>query len=249
MIKKVLFFTIFLASLAHASENKNCETYPVSPMPALHYGKVLIDRLEYTFDGKKKKNLDYEVTAWYGGDYQRLWLEAEGQHDTGSGQGGELERIDLLYGKLISPFWDLRLGAGFRGSYGADTQNRTFGVIGLKGLAPYFFEIDSNLKISNKGEIIWDLEAEYDILFSQRLILQPRLDTSFAFNPIEELGIGSGINNINIGLRLRYEFKREFAPYIGANWSTKIGSSRDLAKSEGEPPDVTQVYIGVKFWF
>ncbi len=224
--------------------------YPVHPMPPKHYGKFLMDRMEYSSTGKDKKRVSYETTLWYGGDYHRVWVEAEGDHDTGSGSGGEVERLDLMFGRLISPFWDIRLGGGYMGSYGGrGSENRTFLVAGLKGLAPYFFEIDTNFRISNQGETLLDFEAEYDILMTQRLILQPRVDLFYSLNPIRELGIGTGLTGMDFGLRLRYEIKRELAPYIGLSWSTKGGSSREIAREEGEPRDVTKLFFGVRFWF
>ena len=241
----------FSTALTMAGTVDKCGNfYPVQPMPPKHYGKFLMDRLEYSLTGKEKKVASYETTLWYGGDYNRVWLEAEGDHDTGSGSGGEVERLDLMVGRLISPFWDVRLGGGYMGSYGGTgTENRTFLVGGLKGLAPYFFEIDTNFRISNQGESLLDFEAEYDILLTQRLIFQPRMDALYSLNPIRELGIGTGLTGIDLSFRLRYEIRREFAPYIGLSWSTKFGSTRDILKEEGDPRDVTKFFLGLRFWF
>ncbi len=232
-----------------AKNSRNCQTYPVRPMPPMHYGRFLLDRMEYVFTGEEKKVFSYEATGWYGGDYQRVWLEAEGEHDSGSSKGGEIERLDIMYGRLISPFWNLRAGAGYKGTYGPDSDERFFGVIGLKGLAPFVFEVDSNLRISNRGEVLVDLEAEYDIWITQKIVLQPRLDASFSFNRIEFMGIGPGFDNLALSARLRYEISREFAPYIGVSWQTRTGGSRDIARREGEPRDVTRFFGGFRLWF
>ncbi len=218
-------------------------------MPLMHYGRFLIDRMEYVFTGEEKKVLSYEATGWYGGDYQRVWLEAEGEHDSGSSKGGETERLDVMYGRLISPFWNLRAGAGYKGTYGPDSDERFFGVIGLKGLAPFVFEVDTNLRVSNRGEVLIDLEAEYDIWITQKIALQPRLDASFSFNRIQSMGIGPGFDNLALGARLRYEISRKFAPYIGISWQTMTGGSRDLARKNGEPRDVTRFFAGIRLWF
>ncbi len=245
MFKKFLIFSLFISSFAYG-EDKECKFYPVKPMEPLYYGQFLIDRAEYNIEGKK--SADYEITAWYGGDYRRVWLELEGEHDFSKGEG-DLEKADILYGKLISPFWDIRGGVGYTGSYGNGSENRTMVLVGLKGLAPYFFEVDTNLRLTNKGEVYGDFEAEYDMLFTQRLILQPRIDTTFSFSKIEELGIGTGINNIKLGFRLRYEFKREFAPYIGFSYTKLFGQTKRFAKDEGKSTNYTDVFIGIRMWF
>ncbi len=247
MFKKLIAVVLLLTSVSIAQEqNKKCNFYPVKPMKPLYYGQILFDRIEYNIEGKNQ--LDYEITGWYGGDYRRLWIELEGEHNTSKNEG-EIEKFDVLYGKLISPFWDIRGGIGYSGSYGNNGSNRTMAVIGLKGLAPYFFEIDTNIRLTSKGEVYGDFEAEYDLLFTQRLILQPRVDTTFSFSKIEELGIGTGINNIKVGLRLRYEFKREFAPYIGVNWVKLFGQTKDFARNEGNPTDFVDVFVGIRMWF
>ncbi len=232
-----------------AIKNGACITYPVHPMPPIHYGRFLLDRLEYALSGQEKKSISFEATAWYGGDYRRVWLEAEGQHDSGGGDGGEIDKLDLLYGQLISPFWNLRAGLGYAGTYGPDSDERFFAVMGLKGLSPYFFELDTNLRISNRGEVLLDFEAEYDFLITQRLILQPRLDATYSFNKIEARDIGPGFPIIAFGARLRYEIRSEFAPYIGIEWTTRTGKSSDLARQNGEPRDVTKAMVGIRMWF
>lgn len=247
MIKKSLIIGL-LISLSVVAQEKKCNVYPIKPMEPLYYGQVLIDRIEYVFSDDRRKTLDYEISAWYGGDYNRVWLELEGEHNTDKNEG-EIEKADILYRKAISPFWDVRGGIGYTGSYGDNGSNRTMAVIGLKGLAPYFFEIDTNLRLTIKGEFYGDFEAEYDILFTQRLALQPRIDTTFSFSEIEELGIGTGINNIKVGLRLRYEIKREFTPYIGVSYTSLLGQTKDLAQSEGEKTEYTDIFIGLRMWF
>lgn len=232
-----------------ANEIRNCITYPVAPMPPLYYGRFLVDRLEYIFSGQDDKVLSYEATGWYGGDYQRFWIETEGDHDTGSAEGGEIERLDLLYGRLVSAFWNARAGIGYRGTYGPDSEERFFAVFGLKGLAPFMFEIDTNIRISDRGEVLLDLEAEYDIYLTQRWVIQPRMDASYSFNEIKGLGIGPGFPGIGLGARLRYEIRRQIAPYIGLTWSTMTGGSRDMAREEAQPRDSTRLMAGIKFWF
>ncbi len=246
MIKKLLIGVLLITEVGLAQEEKKCQFYPVKPMKPLYYGQLLFDRIEYNTEGKNL--LNYEITGWYGGDYRRVWLELEGEHNTSKNEG-DLEKADILYGKLISPFWDIRAGIGYTGSYGDNGSNRTMAVVGLKGLAPYFFEVDTNLRLTSKGEVYGDFEAEYDLLFTQRLILQPRIDTTFSFSKIQELGIGSGLNNINLSFRLRYEFKREFAPYIGFSWNKLFGQTKDFARSEGKKTSYADIFVGLRMWF
>ncbi len=244
----IYFLLVFTLSFSSLAQEKECKFYPVEKKKPLIYGQVLFDRIEYIFSGKSRKNIEYEITSWYGGDYRRVWLELEGEHSLKNSEG-EFEKFDVLYGKLISPFWDIRAGIGYTGDYGDGSSNRKMFLVGLKGLAPYFFEIDTNLRITTKGEVYGDFEAEYDMLFTQRLILQPRIDTTFSFSKIEELGIGTGINNIKIGFRLRYEFKREFAPYVGINWLKLFGQTKEFAKTEGKSTDSLDVFFGLRMWF
>ena len=245
MLKRVFIILITISGFVFAQE-KECKFFPVKPMEPLYYGQLLFDRIEYDLEGKGQ--LDYEFTGWYGGDYRRVWVELEGEHNF-SEKEGDIEKFDVLYGKLISPFWDVRGGVGYTKSYNGSRSDRYMAVFGLKGLAPYFFEADTNVRLTSKGEVYGDFEAEYDLLFTQRLILQPRIDTTFSFSKIEELGIGTGINNVKISFRLRYEFRREFAPYIGVSYVKLFGQTKDLALSNGGKEKYTDLFIGLRMWF
>ncbi len=244
MFKK-LIPVIFILGVSIAEEKK-CDFYPVKPMKPLYYGQLMIDRFEHAIDNKN--NLDYEITGWYGGDYRRLWVEIEGSHST-LRREGEIEKGDILFGKLISPFWDIRGGIGYKDSYGDEGSNRNMFVIGLKGLAPYMFEVDTNIRLTTKGEIFGDLEAEYDIYLTQRLAFQPRFDITYSFTQIKDLSVGTGLNELSISGRLRYELKREIAPYIGISWVKLFGETRYLAKDEGKKSSYTDIFLGLRMWF
>jgi len=122
-------------------------------------------------------------------------------------------------------------------------------VIGVQGLAPFLFEIDTALFLSNKGDLTARIEGELDQRITQRLILQPRVEVNLAAQDIPELGIGAGVDNLEAGIRLRYEFAREFAPYIGVEQEWKLGGSRDFARAAGEDSSVTNYVVGIRFWF
>lgn len=218
-------------------------------MAHMHHGGenflyVQGDRLEYG-SGDGDPHMLWDAQAWYGGDINKLWMKTEGEVLL---DGGDVEdaEVQALYSRAVLPFFDLQ--AGVRQDFGPG-PDRTYGVIGLQGLAPYLFEVDAAAFVSNKGDITARLEVEYDILLTQRLIAQPRAELSFALQDIAELGVGSGLSSADLGMRLRYEFKREFAPYIGVSWSRAVGDTADFARAAGENPSVLSFIAGVRFWF
>ncbi len=211
------------------------------------YSLFLVEKLEYR--GQDESDLfNWEIASWVGGDYERLWIKSEG--DVGLENGDGEAEVQLLYGKLFSPFWDFQAGVRYDQSFGSDdNQGRAFGVIGVQGLAPYLFEIDAAMFVSQDGDVSARFVTEYQLLLSQRLILQPELETNLAVQTVEEFGVGAGINDIDLGVRLRYEFSRQFAPYVGVNWSRKFGETADLARDEGESVDDLSVVGGMRLMF
>ena len=204
---------------------------------------VLADRFEVqTNEGAGQMLLDAQ--GWVGSDYQRFWVKTEGEY----AEGGKLEEAEIqgLYSRAISPFFDFQ--AGVRQEV-APGLRRTFGVFGFQGLAPYWFEIDTALFISNDGDVSARFESEYDLFVTQRLILQPRAELNFAFQKVERLGIGSGLSTAEVGVRLRYEIRREFTPYIGVSWTGATGQSADLWRRQGENPNSLSVVAGIRFWY
>lgn len=211
------------------------------------YSLLLVERLEYRgHDGEDL--LNWEILSWIGGDYERLWIKSEG--DVGPEDGDGEAEVQLLYGKLISSFWDFQAGLRYDRLYGSEQDSgRAFGVIGVQGLAPYLFELDAAMFVSEDGDLSARFVAEYQLLLSQRLILQPELETNLAAQKVEEFGVGPGINDIELGVRMRYEFSRQFAPYLGINWSRKFGETADLAREEGESVDDFSVLGGMRLLF
>jgi copper resistance protein B len=202
------------------------------------------DRLEYQ-SRESKAILLWDVQAWMGRDYNKLYLKSEGSWLIDDEKVDEAS-AELLYSRNIASFWDVQ--AGIRHDFRPD-PDRTFAALGVQGMAPYWFEVDATAYVSEDGDVSAAMEVEYDLLLSQRLILQPRLETSIAVQEVEEYGVGQGFNDIELGLRLRYEIRREFAPYIGVSWNRKLGETADLAEAEGEDIDVTSFVVGVKMWF
>ena len=163
--------------------------------------------------------------------------------------GGEAE-VQTLYGRLIAPFWDFQVGVRYDEFSGAGfDRSRGFAVIGLQGLAPYRFEVEPALFISQDGDVSARLTTTYEVLLTQRLILQPRLDFDAAVQAAEKFGVGEGINSLGLGLRLRYEIRREFAPYLGVTWLRRFGETADISRSEGGRAEDIAVVVGVRLWF
>ncbi|WP_370308381.1 copper resistance protein B [Sphingobium abikonense] len=207
------------------------------------YSQLMIDRLEYRAqDGRD--GYHWEGEGWIGGDINRLAIKSEGEGEV----GGRLEsaEVQLLYSRAIDPWWNVV--GGVRQDF-RPQPDRTYATIGIEGLAPYWFEVEGQLFLSNKGDAHARLEASYDQRITQRLILQPAMEVNLAAQDVPELGIGSGLSDVELGLRLRYEFAREFAPYVGVNWERKLGDTARYARLEGEKPAATSLVVGLRFWF
>lgn len=227
-----------LASLAWADEP------PVhdSPIRSL----LLMDQLEYSFTEKGANTLRFNALGWIGGDYNRLWINTEGTRADNSLP--EDTDVQVLYGHLIAPFWDLQAGVRYFHPK-ADGPSRGSAVFGIQGLAPYWFEVQAAGFVSHCGEVSGRVELEYELLLTQRLILQPRVETNLAIQEVRELGIGNGVNDAELGLRLRYEIMREFAPYIGLVWTSKFGETAAFARSQREVVRSLGFVIGIRMWF
>ncbi|MEA3247440.1 MAG: copper resistance protein B, partial [Gemmatimonadota bacterium] len=163
---------------------------------------VLVDQFEQRAV-RGQHPLAWDVIAWVGGDYTRAWIKSSGAHSTRGG-GGESE-VQLLFGRLVAPFWDAQVGAQVESrNAGGVTRTRTSAVAALEGLAPYWFELEPSLYVSDRGDVSGELTASYDLFMTQRLLLQPRLDLRAAVQEVREFGVGSGVNDAAFGLRLRY---------------------------------------------
>jgi len=210
--------------------------------------KVMIDQFEYRNTNNSEDYLRWDTQGWQGTDYDKLWLKFEGKQQTKSSTG-DME-LQALYSHSISPFWDVQTGARVDYSYSdGENSSRYFGVLGVQGLAPYWFEMEPAIFISSKGDLSARLVASYDLLITQKWVLQPRFEMNVSANDLPEYGIGKGVNDVQMDLRLRYEFKREIAPYFGVTWIKKVGSTADYANQINEAESETAVIAGVKIWF
>jgi copper resistance protein B len=203
---------------------------------------VLLDQLEWQAgDGANGVSLD--ARGWIGRDRDRLWFRAEGD-----GAGGRVEeaQMHVLYGHQISRWWDVV--AGLRQDF-RPGPTQSWAAFGVQGLAPYWFDIEATAYIGNSGRTHVRFEVEYELLLTNRLIAQPLFEAEIFGKSDPERGVGAGLSTTDLGIRLRYEFKREFAPYIGITWKNSWGKTADFAKAAGEDTGGARFVTGMRLWF
>jgi copper resistance protein B len=211
---------------------------------------VLFEQLEYRVDaGRGPNQLGWENQGWVGYDFKKVWWKNEGEAAFDGPDEGETE-TDLLYSRLITPFWNLQFGAQYANEWDSgDYKDRWSGVIAFQGLVPYKFEFDNSLYISERGNVTFEVEVEYDVRLTQRLVLQPRAEVGLSFQDVPERMLGEGLTDAKLDLRLRYEIKREFAPYIGVRYRTLIGETANIARSAGIDANQFYFLVGLRFAF
>ena len=205
------------------------------------FWSVLGDRLEYQEDSESTV---YDVQAWYGTTYDRLVIKAEGDVADGTLEESSTE---LLWGHALNAYFDTQFGV--RLDQFNDGKDRQWLAFGVQGLAPYWFEVDVTAYVGDDGRTALSAESEYELLLTQRLILQPRAELNLYGKDDAENGLGSGLSDLAVGLRLRYEFSRQFAPYIGVEWTDAYGDTADYRRAAGEDTSDTQFVAGLRFWF
>jgi copper resistance protein B len=203
---------------------------------------VMADRFEIQ-SADQSDDLVWDGQAWYGGDIDKLWLKTEGHAGLDGGDVDDAE-IQALWSRAISPYWDVQ--AGLR--YDVEPDGRAHAVLGLQGLAPYWFEIDAAAFLDDEGKFTARFETEYDLRLTQRLILQPRIEADVAAQDDSARGVGSGVSGFDAGVRLRWEIVREFAPYIGVEWQSSPGRTGDLMEAAGGKREQTMFVAGFRMW-
>ena len=204
--------------------------------------KVMIDQLETRItDGDDP--LVLEAQAWIGEDLNKFVIKADVEQVKGVTE--ELE-LQALYSRAVDPYWDFQVGIR---QDQKPIPSRNWLALGFQGLAPYWFEIDSTLFIGESEQVGLRFSAEYEWMITQRWVLSPEIEFNIHSKDDEATGTGSGLSDSQLGIRLRYEVKREFAPYIGVNWNNKYGNTATFAKNDGEKVSSTQVVVGVRAWF
>ena len=204
------------------------------------YSHVILNQLEGRFGAGN--SFRWSGEAWTGTDRNRLWLKSEGEVTDGKLEDGQQE---IFYARPISTYFDLQ--AGVRSDIDA-APGRNWAAFGIQGLMPYFFEVSATAYASGSGHYAAKLEGSYDLLLTQRLILQPQIEANFYTKADPGRALGSGFSDIDAGLRLRYEFSRKFAPYIGVTYAGKFGGTANLALAAGEKTDDVRFTVGVRTW-
>lgn len=213
----------------------------VSLADETYFTGLWVDRFEYV-ESHDTNATEFEGHAWIGDSYTRYMLRSEIEIIN---DAVEVAEIDLLYSRAISPFWDIRLGVRREVR---EEDHRNWASIGLTGLAPYWFEVDASLFVGENGSSLLDIEAEYELLVTQRLVIQPRLDVHAYGKTDEVMRQGAGLSTVKAGFRMRYEFDRQLAPYLGVERVVKYGRTADLLLPDENRED-THWLIGFKFWF
>ncbi len=213
---------------------------------------TLVDVLDYRpkiSGGQGHDDYRWDIEGWYGGDYNRLWFKSEGQRDTAFKADYDVD-FQLLYGRFIRKHYDLQMGGRVETqSFKGRNVTRGLGVIGIEGLVPYNYEFESALFIDQDGKVSARLSFTKDLLLTQRLIFQTRFETNAAVQRVERFTTGSGLNNLEFGARLRYEIRREFAPYIGISFDRSFGETATLVRQDGGDSSQVRFLVGVRAWF
>jgi copper resistance protein B len=227
-MKKIVFGLMAMFVLGQTAQ-ASMEDDPLVTM-------FLMDRLEI-LDNDENTRV-WEGSFWIGYDINKLYLYSEGEATSDSLESSQNE---VVYSRAVAPFWDIQIGVVYDKN---DDASKTWGEIAISGLAPYYFETRAALLVNGEGNVGLRLDAEYEALLTQKLILTPSLEADLYTKDDSDMHLGSGLSNIEAGLRLRYEFIREFAPYIGVTWEKTFGKTRDYHSI-----DETSVMVGVRFWF
>ncbi|WP_421930802.1 copper resistance protein B [Phenylobacterium sp.] len=209
---------------------------------AMPVSKVMASLAEH----QARKGADgyrWEGEAWFGGDINRFVLKTEGEGT--SGEGVESAELQALYSRAVGVYTDVQVGV--RQDF--EPRGRTYATVGFETLLPYWFEVEGAAFLSTKGDLLGRLEGSYDLRLTNRWILQPRAELNFAAQNDRAAGRGAGLSNAELGLRLRYEIRREFAPYIGVSWERKVGRTADYARALGDTVEDKSVVFGVRSFF
>jgi copper resistance protein B len=205
------------------------------------YSQVLFNLLEYRATGNGG-SYHWDMETWIGGDINQLTIKSEGE---GAFRGGtDRADLQLLYSRAIDPYWNLQ--AGVRYDF---KRSRSYAAVGVEGLAPYWFELEGTVFLSDRGDVLARFEGYHDMRLTQRLLLQPRAEMNLSAQDVPRDRLGSGLTNVELGLRLRYEIVREFAPYIGVAWERRFGGTARYARADGEDVGGTTFVAGVRLWF
>jgi copper resistance protein B len=257
------FATLLVAAIAHADQPPDSSDRHVPPEPPQHamgdmsygemvsmmqmddthrFGKMLLDHVEWR-DSEEGSAGAWDVQGWYGGDYDKIWLKTEGERVAGQTRDA---RAELLWDRVVTRWWDMQ--AGVREDFG-EGPPRTWFAFGLEGLAPYWLDAEATVYVGEQGRTAARVRAEYDLLLTQRLIIQPHGEINLYGKADPQRQIGSGLSDLDLSLRLRYEIRRELAPYVGMVWSRRFGGTADQVRAAGGSTNDLQLVVGARIWF
>ena len=205
------------------------------------FSMVMLDRLE-GFDGLDSSGLNMDGSVWIGTDFNKLWLKAEAERSAGQSSG----RAEVLWSHAVAAFWDLQTGV--RHDFGGG-PSRQWAVLGVQGITPYWFNVEAAVYVGAAGRTAARARGEYTVRITQRAILTPEVEVNAYGKSDLARGIGTGFSDARLGLRLRYEIRREFAPYIGITWARKLGQTATLARQQNAARSERQIVAGVRLWF
>jgi copper resistance protein B len=210
------------------------------------FAKVMFDQFEWRNGDVNEGRAAWDAQAYYGGDYDKLWIKTEGKYATQGRTGVHDADVEVLWDRVISSWWNVQ--AGGRQDFGS-RESRTWAVLGIQGLAPQWLQTEASVYISDEGRTAARLKAQYELLLTQRLVLQPFAEANFYGHPDAAHEIGSGLSDVEISVRLRYEAYRQFAPYMGVVWLRRFGGTADLVRAAGGEESDLELTAGLRVWF
>jgi copper resistance protein B len=251
-----LLLVIFVATLqgvaAQVPSSTPPKLYPRKDWPQpvedeVRRTLILADILEYRAS-REGGDFRWDAEGWHGNDYNRIWFKSEGERNTALKADYDID-AQLLYGRFLKRYYDFQIGPRIETqTFQGRNVTRLHGALGIEGLVPYNYDIEALLFVSQNGDVSGRVTFTKDILLSQRLILQGRFETLLAAQRVERFTMGSGLNNLEGGLRLRYEARREFAPYVGVSFDRSFFGTADLVRAQGGDPAQIRFVAGIRFW-
>ena len=211
--------------------------HPTHDAPLFHKVTTELD-----YSSKDEGLFTWDVEGWIGGDVERVWLRTEGE---GADREVESAEAQLYYGWNVAEFWDALIGL----RHDFEPESETYAAASVVGLMPHFFETEASLFVSLEGDVSLRIEQSFDLLITQQLIAEPHLEANLFAQDVPEQNVGAGLSDLELGLQLRYEIVRKFAPYVDFVWERKLGETANLTRAAGDDPDAFTARLGVRFWF
>lgn len=209
----------------------------------MRLSQVMIDIAEVAIR-RGREGYRFDAEAWIGGDLNRLVAKSEGAGDFG--RAIDEAEVQLLYARAVGPYETVQLGV--RQDLNAGVR-RSYASVGFEALAPFWFDVEGTVFVSDNGEVFARAEADYDLRVTNWWVLQPRAELDWSAQAVPAMGLGAGVTEAQAGLRLRWEGVREFAPYMGVAWERKLGGTARAARAAGEATGGWSLVAGVRAWF